>query len=135
MSWRPMPMKFPATCIVCNQKLKVGEMGLWAKGLGVKHEKYSKEIDIEIEEIKIPESFLKDLDVDLPLKIIKDESEIIRCQNLLIDNLQKNSLTHGTIGIGLQSREQIMKELQELVTKIDFMENLTKFRFKVRTIL
>ena len=101
MSWRPIPMKFPATCIVCNQKLKVGEMGLWAKGLGVKHEKCSKKLDTEIEEIKIPESFLKDFDVDSSLKIIEDESEIITCQNVLIDNLQKHSSTHGTIRIGL----------------------------------
>ncbi len=32
-------MKFPGTCIVCNQKIEANEMGLWAKGLGVKHEK------------------------------------------------------------------------------------------------
>jgi hypothetical protein len=39
MSWRKIPMKFPGTCIVCNEKIKVNEIGLWAKGLGVKHEK------------------------------------------------------------------------------------------------
>ena len=32
-------MKFPGTCIVCNEKIQVNEIGLWAKGLGVKHEK------------------------------------------------------------------------------------------------
>ena len=32
-------MKFPGTCIVCNGKIEVNEVGLWAKGLGVKHEK------------------------------------------------------------------------------------------------
>ena len=32
-------MKFPGTCIVCNEKIEINEMGLWAKGLGVKHEK------------------------------------------------------------------------------------------------
>ena len=32
-------MKFPGTCIVCNEKIEVNEIGLWAKGLGVKHEK------------------------------------------------------------------------------------------------
>lgn len=101
MSWRSIPMKFPATCIVCNQKLKVGEIGLWAKGLGVKHEKCSKESDTKIEEIKIPDSFLKDFDINSSLKIIEEESEIIKCQNLLINNLQKNSSEHGTIRIGL----------------------------------
>ena len=39
MSWRKIPMKFPGTCIVCNGKIEVNEIGLWAKGLGVKHEK------------------------------------------------------------------------------------------------
>ena len=101
MSWRPIPMKFPATCIVCNQKVVVGEMGLWVKGLGVKHEKCSQASDTKIEEIKIPESFLKDFDIDSSLKIIEDESKILECQNLLIDILQKNSSEHGTIRIGL----------------------------------
>ncbi|MEO9309490.1 MAG: hypothetical protein ABI337_04270 [Nitrososphaera sp.] len=39
MSWRKITMKFPGTCIVCNQKIEANEVGLWAKGLGVKHEK------------------------------------------------------------------------------------------------
>jgi len=39
MSWRKIPMKFPGICIVCNEKILVNEIGLWAKGLGVKHEK------------------------------------------------------------------------------------------------
>ena len=40
-------MKFPGTCIVCNKKLEVNEIGLWAKGQGVKHEKCG-----EINELK-----------------------------------------------------------------------------------
>lgn len=32
-------MKFPGTCIVCNEKIEVNEVGLWAKGVGVKCEK------------------------------------------------------------------------------------------------
>ncbi|HSA75928.1 MAG TPA: hypothetical protein VLE02_00165 [Nitrosarchaeum sp.] len=39
MSWRKIPMKFPGICVVCNEKIEVNEIGLWAKGLGVKHEK------------------------------------------------------------------------------------------------
>ncbi len=39
MSWRKISMKFPGTCIVCKKKIEVNEIGLWAKGLGVKHEK------------------------------------------------------------------------------------------------
>lgn len=32
-------MKFAGTCTVCNEKIEVNEVGLWAKGLGVKHER------------------------------------------------------------------------------------------------
>ena len=32
-----MPMKFTGTCIVCKKKVEINEIGLWAKGLGVKH--------------------------------------------------------------------------------------------------
>lgn len=39
MSWRKISMKFPGTCITCNKKIEINEIGLWAKGLGVKHEK------------------------------------------------------------------------------------------------
>jgi hypothetical protein len=39
MSWRKIAMKFPGTCIVCNQKIEVNEIGLWSKGAGVKHER------------------------------------------------------------------------------------------------
>jgi|TARA_B100001540_G_scaffold185492_1_gene163538 hypothetical protein len=39
MSWRKIAMKFDGTCIVCKEKIQVNEIGLWAKGLGVKHEK------------------------------------------------------------------------------------------------
>jgi len=38
MSWRTMPMKFPGTCIVCKKKIEINEIGLWAKGIGVKHQ-------------------------------------------------------------------------------------------------
>ena len=30
-------MKFSRTCIVCKKKIDVNEVGLWAKGIGVKH--------------------------------------------------------------------------------------------------
>ena len=35
-------MKFAGTCLVCNEKIEVNEIGLWAKGEGVKHEKCAK---------------------------------------------------------------------------------------------
>ena len=42
MSWRKIPMKFPGVCIICNGKIEVNEIGMWAKGVGVKHEKCSQ---------------------------------------------------------------------------------------------
>ena len=39
MSWRKISMKFPGKCIVCNEKIEIDEIVMWAKGLGVKHEK------------------------------------------------------------------------------------------------
>lgn len=47
MSWIRLSMKFPGTCIVCNGKIDVNQIGLWSKGIGVKHEKCT-----EIKEIK-----------------------------------------------------------------------------------
>ncbi len=38
-------MKFPGTCVVCNKKIQANEMGLWAKGLGVKHERCAQASD------------------------------------------------------------------------------------------
>lgn len=35
--WRKIPMKFPGTCIVCDEKIKVNEIAWWGKRLGVKH--------------------------------------------------------------------------------------------------
>ena len=40
-------MKFPGTCIVCNEKIEVNEIGLWAQGIGVKHEKCSEAKDLK----------------------------------------------------------------------------------------
>jgi len=39
MGWRRIAMKFEGRCIVCNKKIPVDEIGLWSKGVGVKHEK------------------------------------------------------------------------------------------------
>ena len=43
MSWRKITMKFDGRCIVCNKKVNANEIGLWSKGLGVKHEKCAEE--------------------------------------------------------------------------------------------
>ncbi|RNJ75911.1 MAG: hypothetical protein D9C04_03730 [Nitrosopumilus sp. B06] len=42
MSWKKIPMRFPGTCTVCGQKIDVGQLGLWAKGMGVKHEECAR---------------------------------------------------------------------------------------------
>ena len=47
MSWRKIPMKFPGVCIICNEKIAVNEIGLWAQGIGVKHEKCSQTKDLK----------------------------------------------------------------------------------------
>ena len=47
MSWLKITMKFDGTCIVCNEKVSANEIGLWSKGIGVKHEKCA-----EINELK-----------------------------------------------------------------------------------
>ena len=39
MSWIKIPMKFSGICIVCNDTIEINEIGLWSKGVGVKHEK------------------------------------------------------------------------------------------------
>jgi hypothetical protein len=49
MSWIKLTMKFPGTCMVCNQKIEANEVGVWAKGIGVKHEKCAKQ---EVKELK-----------------------------------------------------------------------------------
>lgn len=40
-------MKFPGICIVCNEKIEVNQTGLWAKGLGVKHEKCAQTNELQ----------------------------------------------------------------------------------------
>ena len=47
MSWLKITMKFDGTCIICNEKVSANEIGLWSKGIGVKHEKCA-----EINELK-----------------------------------------------------------------------------------
>ena len=39
MGWRRIAMKFEGRCVICKKKISVDEIGLWSKGVGVKHEK------------------------------------------------------------------------------------------------
>ncbi len=38
MSWRKISMKFAGKCTVCKKEIPVGDVVMWAKGEGVKHE-------------------------------------------------------------------------------------------------
>ena len=40
-------MKFDGTCIICNEKVNANELGLWSKGIGVKHEKCAEIIELK----------------------------------------------------------------------------------------
>ena len=40
-------MKFDGTCTVCNEKVNANEIGLWSKGIGVKHEKCAEVIELK----------------------------------------------------------------------------------------
>ena len=40
-------MKFDGTCIVCNEKVNANEIGLWSKGIGVKHEKCAEIVELK----------------------------------------------------------------------------------------
>lgn len=39
MNWIRLSMKFPGTCVVCNERIEINQIALWSKGVGVKHEK------------------------------------------------------------------------------------------------
>ena len=40
-------MKFPGTCIICSEKIEINEIGLWSKGIGVKHEKCAEIVELK----------------------------------------------------------------------------------------
>ena len=47
MSWLKITMIFDGTCIICNEKVSANEIGLWSKGIGVKHEKCAEIIELK----------------------------------------------------------------------------------------
>ena len=47
MSWIKITMKFDGTCIICNEKVNANEIGLWSKGIGVKHEKCDEIVELK----------------------------------------------------------------------------------------
>ena len=47
MSWIKITMKFDGTCIICNEKVNANEIGLWSKGIGVKHEKCAEIVELK----------------------------------------------------------------------------------------
>ena len=46
MSWVKMTMKFPGKCTVCGKTVDTGQVGFWARGMGVKHEEYVRSSSI-----------------------------------------------------------------------------------------
>ena len=57
--WKKIPMKFPGTCIVCDEKIPIDEMGLWAKGLGVKHIGCGNEIILHVGHDAVQDHYLE----------------------------------------------------------------------------
>ena len=47
MSWVKMTMKFPGKCTVCGKTVDTGQVGFWARGMGVKHEECSQVAELE----------------------------------------------------------------------------------------
>ncbi len=39
MNWNKITIKFSGSCVVCNKIIKKGDIGLWSKDIGIKHEK------------------------------------------------------------------------------------------------
>lgn len=75
-------MKFTGTCIICNEKIDVNEIGLWSKGVGVKHEKCAQTKELRCTICSGPAGcetceFLDDCDLEKvsPLCICKQCSE------------------------------------------------------------
>jgi hypothetical protein len=90
--WIKIPMKFPGTCIICNDKIEINEIADWAKGLGVKHEKCTlkQEDKFSDKPNSLPEYFT--LTHPGPFKIINDPN-VIEIQQLKIQDYFKNNLT------------------------------------------
>ena len=42
-----MSMKFPGKCTVCGKTVDTGQVGFWARGIGVKHEECSQVAELE----------------------------------------------------------------------------------------
>ena len=94
-------MKFPGTCIVCNGKIEINEIGLYSKGSGVKHEKCShREIEQNLQtKQESPEEIPTKFTLELPgtFKII-DDPNVIKTQQSKIENyFKKNSSKSGEI--------------------------------------
>ncbi len=80
-------MKFPGTCIVCNGKIEVNEIGKWAKGLGVIHKKCEQAFENKsgTENLPtLPTNFTLEPEgifkiVDKPKIIKKQQENMVKC--------------------------------------------------------
>ena len=115
MSWERTLMKFPGDCIICKQKIRINEIGYWAKGLGVIHEKCYSKLDSRLKivktqsiiepKIEIPKKFLVDFEInESQLKILENPKEIETAQNILIKIMTSNVTKQSKIRRGLKNK-------------------------------
>jgi predicted restriction endonuclease len=108
-------MKFPGDCIICKQKIRINEIGYWAKGLGVIHEKCYSKLDSRLKivktqsiiepKIEIPKKFLVDFEInESQLKILENPKEIETAQNILIKIMTSNVTKQSKIRRGLKNK-------------------------------
>jgi len=87
--WIKIPMKFPGTCIACNEKIEINEIGLWSKGVGVKHEKCI-DIDKYCEEYEVPVNFTLIPKENSIFKIVESSDKIKELQSKITNLLEQN---------------------------------------------
>ncbi len=98
MSWKETPMKFLGTCIVCDEKIEINEIGFWAKGLGVKHKKCTQ-VNENSSDTKnspvLPINFT--LEHEGVFKIIDDSKIIEKQQEIMQKYFKKSPSKSGKI--------------------------------------
>ncbi len=57
--WRRITAKFDSSCMECGQEVFTGDLILWQKGVGVKHETCPKTTNVPNELVVQDENFMK----------------------------------------------------------------------------
>ena len=127
MSWEKKPVKIIAPCLICNKKIEVGEECLYAKGIGIKHEKcainYWKETRIQIHweedkeeetRIQIPEKFLIDFNLDESnLTILTERKKVDEIQKEFEEKIYNAFTKLDRIRLSIQLSKTQVKKLRE----------------------